>query len=54
MQINKNFLIIWTNTNPRGGRTGRAADANERQLLAAGPIRDVSAWDFRPGPAGAI
>jgi uncharacterized protein (DUF1330 family) len=54
MQLNKHFLIIWTDTDPIEDGLAEAARAHSGQLLAVGPIYDVSEWDSRPAPAGLI
>lgn len=54
VNLNDHFIIIWTDRVP--AEDGLAAGAQEHagQLLAAGPVHDVSELDSRPAPAGLV
>jgi uncharacterized protein (DUF1330 family) len=52
--LNAYFLVIWTDTEPVEDGLADAAQAYAGQLLAAGPIHDVSEQDSRPAPAGLV
>jgi uncharacterized protein (DUF1330 family) len=54
VSINDYFVVIWTDSVPAEGRLGGAARARTGQLLAAGPVYDVSEQDSRPAPAGMV
>lgn len=54
MEINNYLVLIWTDTRPVVDVLANAAQAHAGQLLAAGPVHDVSEWDSRPAPAGLI
>jgi len=52
--LNYYFLVVWTDTEPVENGLAAAAQAHAGQLLAAGPVHDVSELDSRPAPAGLI
>jgi uncharacterized protein (DUF1330 family) len=54
MNLNESFIIIWTDTVPVEDGPAGAARAEASQLLAAGPVHDVSEMDSRPAPAGLV
>lgn len=55
MGLNDSFIIIWTDTAPEQEQSlADTAQVHTGQLLAAGPIHDVSEWDSRLAPAGLI
>jgi hypothetical protein len=54
VSINDYFVVIWTDSVPAEGRLSGAARARAGQLLAAGPVYDVSEQDSRPAPAGMV
>jgi hypothetical protein len=51
MRLNEHFIIIWTDSVPVEDGLADAARAHAGQLLAAGPVQDVSELDSRPAPA---
>lgn len=51
---NEHFLIIWTDTIPSEHGLADGAREHGGQLLAAGPVHDVSELDSRPPPAGLV
>jgi uncharacterized protein (DUF1330 family) len=52
--LNEYFMINWTASVPVEDGLAAAARAQAGQLLAAGPVHDVSELDSRPAPAGLI
>jgi len=52
--MNEHLIIIWTDTEPVEDSLVDAARAQGGQLLAAGPVHDVSELDSRPAPAGLV
>jgi uncharacterized protein (DUF1330 family) len=52
--LNDYFLVIWTDTEPVADGLAAATQAHAGQLLAAGPVHDVSELDARPAPAGLV
>jgi len=52
--MNEHLIIIWTDTEPVEDGLVDAARAQGGQLLAAGPVHDVSELDSRPAPAGLV
>jgi hypothetical protein len=51
---NEYFIIIWTDSVPVEDGLADAARAQAGQLLAAGPVQDVSELDSRPAGAGRV
>lgn len=54
LELNNDYVVIWTDTSPLADGLDDAALLQGGQLLAAGPIHDVSEWDSRVAPAGLI
>jgi uncharacterized protein (DUF1330 family) len=54
MSLNDYVTIVWTDSQPVEDGLANAARAQGGQLLAAGPVLDVSEWDSRPAPAGLV
>src|SRR5215472_4277199 len=54
LELNNYFLITWTDTEPVDDGLAAAARAHAGEILAAGPVHDVSEWDSRPAPAGLV
>jgi uncharacterized protein (DUF1330 family) len=52
--MNEYLVIIWTDSLPHDDGLAAAARARGGQLLAAGPVQDVSELDSRPAPAGLV
>jgi len=52
--LNSHVVIVWTDTVPAEGALAEAARARAGQLLAAGPVHDVSELDARQPPAGLV
>jgi uncharacterized protein (DUF1330 family) len=48
------YVIIWTEGIPNGDGLESTVRAQGGELLAAGPIHDVSEGDSRPAPAGLV
>jgi uncharacterized protein (DUF1330 family) len=51
---NEHFLIIWTDTVPSQEGLAEGAREHAGELLAAGPVHDVSELESRPAPAGLV
>jgi hypothetical protein len=54
MNLNEYFVIVWTDSSPVADGLASAASARAGQLLAAGPVHDVSERDSRPAPIGLV
>jgi uncharacterized protein (DUF1330 family) len=54
MNVNAYFVIVWTDTAARAVGLASAASQRAGQLLAAGPVHDVSELDSRPAPMGLV
>jgi len=54
VNVNEHFVIAWTDSPPIAGGLAAVAEAQGGQLLAAGPVHDVSERDSRPAPAGLV
>lgn len=52
--LNQSLVIVWTDREPAEGGLADAARERAGQLLAAGPVHDVSELDSRPAPAGLV
>jgi uncharacterized protein (DUF1330 family) len=48
------YVIVWTDSVPRANGLGESARAQGGELLAAGPVHDVSEPDSRAAPAGLV
>ena len=54
MSLNDYFIIMWTDREPVEDGLADAAQAQGGQLLAAGPVHDVSEQNSRAAPAGLL
>jgi uncharacterized protein (DUF1330 family) len=52
--LNEFFIVVWTDREPAQDGLAEAARAQGGQLLAAGPVQDVSELDSRSAPAGLV
>src|SRR5262249_18458006 len=48
------YIIVWTDTVPNANGLANTAHAHGGELLAAGPVHDVSERDARAAPAGLV
>src|SRR6516225_1329384 len=48
------YIIVWTDTVPRGNDLVQTARTHGGELLAAGRLHDVSEQDSREAPAGLV
>src|SRR5215467_2783396 len=48
------YVIIWTDSIPVSNGLASEVRTQEGELLAAGPVHDVSERDSRPAPAGLV
>ncbi len=54
VNLNDHFIIVWTDRVPVKDGLATGAREHAGQLLAAGPLLDISELDSRPAPAGLV
>jgi hypothetical protein len=54
VNLNKYFVVVWTDTPPSTEGVAAAARSHGGQVLAAGPVHGSSEVDARPAPSGLV